>query len=42
MPFATFVVSTTHCIPSEGVESVLSAVLSMAKRTLETLPEALT
>ena len=38
----TFVVSTTHCMPSDGVESVLSALLSSENLTLDTVPEALT
>src|SRR4051812_34263481 len=42
VPLANFVVSRAHCMPSVGVESVLSGVLSRKKATLETLPEAFT
>src|SRR5438270_50702 len=39
VPFANLVVSRTHCVPSAGVLSVLSAVESMVKATFRTLPE---
>src|SRR4029077_5525211 len=42
VPFANFVVSITHCMPSAGVVSVLSAVESILKATRATLPEAFT
>src|SRR5437763_16997876 len=42
VPFANFVVSMAHCMPSAGVVSVLSAVESIVNATRATLPEALT
>src|SRR3954466_10018735 len=41
VPLANLVVSSTHCIPSAGVLSVLTAVESKVNATLFTLPEAL-
>ncbi len=42
LPFAYFVVSIAHCMPSEGLVSVLSGVPSIEKATLVTLPLAFT
>src|SRR4051812_39019408 len=42
LPFENFVVSSTHCMPSDGALSVPIEVLSTEKRTLDTEPEALT
>src|ERR687884_1014199 len=41
VPLANFVVSRTHCVPSAGVLSVLTAWPSMVKATRFTLPEGL-
>src|SRR5437764_398605 len=41
VPFANLVVSRTHCVPSAGVLSVLTAWPSMSNTTRFTLPEVL-